>query len=144
MESRREMLKIKLAKMRLRLKQKREQFLNKCSDSSRIRHLDIQTDLSRNCGCQNDSVLSVEVVFDSAVFMSDNYTSSSLSRTSTPICRKPLREKRKKMQKMQKKLRKPNLKENNLYNYSTSIFQSPSQLSSMFNNDLGQLKVWYL
>lgn len=141
MESKREVFKLKLAKMRLRLKQKREQFLSKCSNTSRIRHLEVQKDLKSKADCQNDSVISVEVVFDSAVFMSDNYTSSSLSRTSTPICRKLLREKRKRTQ---KKIRKPNLNENNLYNYSTSIFQSPSNISSLFNNDFGQLKVWYL
>lgn len=141
MESKREVFKLKLAKMRLRLKQKREQFLSKCSNTSRMRHLEVQKDLKSKADCQNDSVISVEVVFDSAVFMSDNYTSSSLSRTSTPICRKLLREKRKRTQ---KKIRKPNLNENNLYNYSTSIFQSPSNISSLFNNDFGQLKVWYL
>ena len=135
------MLKIKLEKMRFRLKQKRKQFLSQCSNTSRIRHLEVQSDFKKRCDCHNDSVLSVEVVFDSAIFMSDNYTSSTLSRTSTPICQEPMREKKKKLQ---NRTKKANLNDNNLYNYSTSIYQSPMHTSSIFNSEIGQLKVWYL
>ncbi|CAF0866725.1 unnamed protein product [Brachionus calyciflorus] len=139
MESKRELIKVKLAKMRLRLKQKREKFLKMCSNTSRMVHMEYQQEIKKQNQELNDSVLSVEVVFDSGLMMSDNLTSTLSSRTSTPIQRKPLRKK-----KRTNKIREPSLKENNLYNYSASIFQSPALTSSFLNQDFGQLKVWYL
>lgn len=168
--NKKDMFKMKLNAMRLRLKKKREEFLNFCSNTSKLNHLEYEKEFQQVKQEQelSDSVLSIEVVFESKKKSTCRLSSlktkaSPSSRTSTPIFNKSYATSKKiKLRKCSSKKLKCYKK--NICNYyaSPSILnrqtKSPSlnmdYLTSPYLTsscatpcefqDFGDFKIWYV